>query len=80
MQGTGDTDEAKLELPKDMLIEMDVGDDTSSTFSSSYLAMMAKAMYMESFTLHLKQDSPLKVTHSDEDMDLEYYVAPRIKD
>lgn len=80
MRGEGDTDAVKMELPTDLLIEFDVGEDTGARFSAEYLAVMAKGLNVDQFTLYLKTDNPLKATCSDECMDVAYMIAPRIDD
>lgn len=82
MEGKGDSDSVKLELPKDKLINLKAA-DVRSLYPLDYLSDMSKPISKANqVQIDLGKDFPLKISFSiaDEKGKVQYLLAPRIEE
>jgi proliferating cell nuclear antigen len=81
MEADGDTDNVRLEMTKDQLIEIKPG-DAKSLFSLDYLSDMSKILGKASeITIDIGKDYPLKIRFkiAEGHGDVSYKLAPRVE-
>jgi proliferating cell nuclear antigen len=81
MEADGDTDNVRLEMTKDQLIEIKPG-DAKSLFSLDYLSDMSKILGKASeITIDIGKDYPLKIRFkiAEGHGDVSYMLAPRVE-
>jgi proliferating cell nuclear antigen len=81
MEADGDTDNVRLEMTKDQLIEIKPG-DAKSLFSLDYLSDMSKILgKANEITIDIGKDYPLKIRFkiAEGHGDVSYMLAPRVE-
>ena len=76
----GDTGSANIEFSKDMILSLDVKEESRSVFSLDMLADILKATDSTTVVvLKLKTDTPLKIEYEIGEGKVTYFLAPRIE-
>jgi proliferating cell nuclear antigen len=82
LSSEGDTDAVNLQLPKDLLDELECKENVKSLFSLDYFSNMVKsAQSSQAITMNLGTDFPVKIEFSlaNDNGSVNYLLAPRIE-
>lgn len=82
MEAKGDTDQVRLGLTRDELIDLTASGPARSLFSLDYLSDMSKALKkVDEITIHLGKDYPIKINFmvANGNGKVGYLLAPRIE-
>jgi len=80
--GKGDQGDVKIELEKGdpYLIELDVREESNSTYSLEYLLAFIKHTNKHTITLDFSTKQPIRLNaHLDQVTKIDYYLAPRVE-
>ena len=82
LSSEGDTDAVNLQLPRDLLDELECKENVKSLFSLDYFSNMIKsAQNSQAITMNLGTDFPVKIEFSlaNDNGSVNYLLAPRIE-